>query len=44
MLVQVKEASRTPNRYDQNLWRECSPQHTIMKILSTEKKKEYRKL
>jgi hypothetical protein len=36
--TQVQEASRTPNRLDQN---RTSPWHIIMKTTSIEKRKEY---
>jgi ribosomal protein L39E len=36
MPIQVQEASRTAKRYDQN---RTSPQHIILKTISTEKKK-----
>jgi hypothetical protein len=35
MLIQVQEASRTPNRLDQN---RTTPQHIIIKTTSTETK------
>jgi hypothetical protein len=34
MPIQVQEASRTPNRHDQNI---ASPGHTIIETTSTEK-------
>jgi hypothetical protein len=34
MSIQIQEASKTPNRLDQN---RTSPQHIIIKITSTEK-------
>jgi hypothetical protein len=38
MAIQIQEASRTPNRYDQN---GTSLGHIIVKITSTENKEEY---
>jgi hypothetical protein len=38
MPIQVQEASRTPNRLDQN---RTTPQHIIINTTSTENKKEY---
>jgi hypothetical protein len=35
LLIQIQEASRTPNRFDQN---RTSPWHIIIKITSTEKR------
>jgi hypothetical protein len=36
MLIQVQEASRIPNRLDQN---RTTPQHIIIKTTSTEKRR-----
>jgi hypothetical protein len=37
MLIQVQEASRTPNRLDQN---KTAPQHVIIKTTSTENREK----
>jgi hypothetical protein len=37
MSIQVQETSRTPNKHDQN---RTSPQHFIVKIISTENKEK----
>jgi hypothetical protein len=39
--IQIQEASRTPNRPDQNM---STPRHIIIKATNAEKEKEYGRL